>query len=153
MGHKGSGARLAALFDDVSGAAALEAALVMPMLMVTMAGLVDGSRALVQSMQVRAAAHAGAEWAQENGFDAGGVSAAVAGATSLAASASPAPALFYGCASPHGVEAANKDNKCGHDPAGQYVRVTATAPFASWAPWPDLTWPANFSATAVVRID
>jgi hypothetical protein len=140
--------------DDVSGAAALEAALVMPMLMVTMAGLVDGSRALVQSMQVRAAAHAGAEWAQANGFDAAGVSAAVAGATSLAASASPAPELFEGCASPsHGVEPAKKDGKCGPEPAGQYVRVVATAPFAPWAPWPDLTWPQSFSATAVVRID
>ena len=57
--HLFSGERLRALGADRGGAAAIEAALVMPMLLVSMAGLIDGSRALMQSMQVRNAAHAG----------------------------------------------------------------------------------------------
>jgi Flp pilus assembly protein TadG len=46
---------------DREGAAAVEAALVMPLLLLLMAGLIDGSRAIVQSMQVSAAAQAGAD--------------------------------------------------------------------------------------------
>ena len=154
MGNLCSGKRLRALLADASGAAAIEAALTMPMLLLTMAGLVDGSRAIVQFLQVKSAAHAGAEWARENGWNAAGVQTAVQTATTLAVQANPAPTQFWGCATPsNGVQVTSKTTKCSGDPPGSYVKVNAQAAFQTWAPWPGMTWPAQMTASAIVRVD
>src|SRR4051812_25655166 len=83
----------ARLVHDRRGAAAVEFALVAPILLLLLAGLLDGSRFIRQSMRVSAAAQAGADWAQRNGWNLDGINRAVTSATLTPAAATPAPSL------------------------------------------------------------
>lgn len=149
--------RLATLAGDRSGATVLEAALVAPMLLVTMAGMIDGGRVILQQMQLQAAAQAGADYARGQGGDLTGVAGAVRASTGLAVTLTPPPRLQEGCATSGGIVAAvKKKDKCtgsGNSDPGTYVIVTVQMPFTTLAPWPGLTWKPTMSATAAVRID
>ena len=140
------------LASDEGGAAAVEFALLLPLFMVLIAGLFDGARLIGVTMQVHAAAAAGAAYAQANGWDAAAVSSAVRQATPLDASAAPGPVLAAGCvvsgliqpptngACPNGVQ------------LGQFLTVSAQAPFTPVMPWPSIVWPTQVTARAVVRL-
>lgn len=140
--------------EDRRGAAAVEAALVMPLLLLLMAGLIDGSRAIVQSMQVSAAAQAGADYARLHGWDAAAIQAAVRDATPLAVTAKPAPKLVTACATAKGVEE-KKGGSCpgGPEQPAAFVVVSAEAPFSPIMPWKPLPKaPPKLRAEAVVRL-
>jgi Flp pilus assembly protein TadG len=141
------------LGGDRRGAAAVEFALIAPVLLLIMAGLVDGSRFIVQTMQVNAAAQAGADFAQRNGWNPTGIQTAVTGATPLTITASPAPAQATGCVV-SGAIVAPTGGACpaGGGPPGDFVTVSAQKPFTSLLNWPGLTAKPTISAQAVVRI-
>lgn len=147
-----TGARaLARLAADRRGAAAVEFALLLPMLALLLAGLFDVSRLISASMQVRAAAQAGADFARTHGWDAAKVETAARSATPLAG-VTAAPAAFQGCASGGGIVPAPGPACAGGAPAGSFVAVAASAPFRPLAPWPEVVLPDEVRARAVVRI-
>jgi Flp pilus assembly protein TadG len=138
---------------DDSGAAVVEFAFVLPVFLVLIAGLYDGARFLTGMLQVHAAAQAGASWAAANGFDADGISGAVTAGAPIAASASPAPSEMTGCAKGTAIQAPNGGGNCpSNAPPGQYVTVSAQAPFTPAAPGFGALWPSTLTAQATVRI-
>lgn len=140
------------LAADRRGVAAVEFALIAPVLCLLVAGLIDGSRLIVQTMQVKAAAQAGADYARKNGWDAAGISNAVTSATSIAVTASPAPVQAADCVS--GMTIAPGGPTCaGGGTPGNFITVAAQAPFAPIMPWPGLSQPATVSARAIVRLN
>jgi uncharacterized membrane protein len=152
MGFRRIVRRLAA---DRRGAAVVETALVLPMLLVTMAGLIDGGRAILQQMQLQAAAQAAADRVRADGGDLAQAEAAAEGATALAVTLDPAPTVQDGCATPKGIEPARKGkDACGGGrAAATFVIVTAQAAFSPIMPWPGLDFGRAMQATAAVRID
>ncbi|MDB5474577.1 MAG: tadG [Phenylobacterium sp.] len=142
----------AKLLRDRRGAAAVEFALLAPVLLLLLAGLIDVSRLIVTSLQVRAAAQAGADYARARGWDAVAVAGAVTGATPLAAAASPAPLVTKACVSGQSIVATTATTCSGGGTPGDFVTVAAQAPFKALAPWPHIVMPASVSAHATVRL-
>lgn len=141
------------LMASRDGSTAVEFALLAPMLLLLLAGVVDVSRLISQTMQVRAAAQAGADWAQRNGWDAAGVTTAVASATTLpSVAAAPAPSLVRACVSGGQITATSATTCASGAPVGEFVSVGARAPFRGLVPWPGLVLPDTLSATAMVRV-
>ena len=135
------------------GAAAVEFAFVLPMFLLLMAGLLDGARLINASLQVRAAAQAGATWAQLNGWDAAGISGAITAATPLSVVATVPAAPTAGCIKGPQIAPPDPGNKCpGQQPVGSFVAVGASAAFEPLMPWPKMVWPSTVAAHATVRI-
>src|ERR1700730_18569217 len=111
----------------IAGAASIELAIIAPVLVAALICTVDLGLGIYRSMQVEAAAQAGAEYAVTRGFSPAGVTGAVAGAASLGGvQATPAPVQFCGCASAGGVTSTVCGQPCpdGTSP-GTYVTVSA----------------------------
>ena len=80
------------------GAAIVEFALILPFLILLMVGLFDLGFGAYQSMQVHAAAEAGAQYALRHTWDATAIATAVTSATGTGAiAATPAPTRVCGC--------------------------------------------------------
>lgn len=140
------------LLENRSGAAAVEFALLLPMLVLLVIGMVDYAALAYQSMEIYASAHAGADYALKNGWDSAAIQAAVSAATPLAATASPAPQQSKACVT-GGVLVVTAGSTCpsGGTP-GTYVTVSAQTAFAPIVSWSSLVMPSSLSAQAVVRI-
>src|SRR5689334_3191617 len=88
------------------GSAAVEAALILPALLVLATAMFDLGFAAYESMQIQSAADAGAQYAAANTWNVVNISAAVTGATGGSGiSATPSPSQF--CACPTGGTLAN----------------------------------------------
>jgi len=143
---------IARLGCDRRGAAAVEFALVAPVLLLMLGGLVDGAQFIVQSMQVNAAAQAGADFALRNGWNAAGISGAVTGAAPIAVVALPAPTEVQRCVV-NGVLAAPPGGACADGgPVGNFVVVGAQRQFTPLLPLPGLAQVKPINAQAMVRI-
>lgn len=140
------------LSSDESGAAAVEFALLLPLFMVLVAGLFDGARLIGVTMQVHAAAAAGAAYAQAKGWDAAGVASAVQQSTPVNASAAPAPVLAAGCVVAGAIQPPTNGACPNGVQLGQFLTVSAQAPFSPIMPWPSIVWPTQVTAHAVVRL-
>jgi len=132
----------------------VELALLAPVLLLILAGLIDTSRLAIQSMQVRAAAQAGADYALARNYDSAAIQAAVRDATPLDVSGSPAPTQTWGCVGPdRAIIPSQPQGTCASGRmAGEFVTVRAQAPFRPLMPWPALALPSELRAQAVVRI-
>jgi len=146
-------ARLKELQRDERGASAVEFALLSPVLFLLAAGAIDTCRLIVQTMQVRAAAQAGADFALRRGFDATGVQNAVENATDPAAITPTGATVTNGCVSGTTITPATPGAACpGGGFAGGYVNVGAQANFTPLVPWPGLPGGKTISAQALVRV-
>jgi Flp pilus assembly protein TadG len=145
-------AKLAAFVADtgegVAGLAAIELAVLAPVLVASIVLTVDLGMGIYRNMQVHRAAQAGTEYAVIHGFNSGAISTAIAGSTSLAGvSASPAPRQFCGCASSTGIlEIACNTNCASGAQAATYVTASAQSVYQTIVPYPLL--PASFTLTA-----
>lgn len=142
-----------AAYDDKTGIAAIEFAIIIPMLMLMFVGLVDLGIGVYRSMEVKNAAQAGAEYAVVNGFNASAISTAVTSATRYSSiAASPAPTQFCGCASNTGVTNATCGATCSNGfTAGTYVTVSAAATYYSSLIYSRL-FPKSFALTAISTV-
>jgi Flp pilus assembly protein TadG len=140
------------------GAAAVEMAIICPILIAVLAGVIDFGLMLYQQTVVVTAADAGALYAIVNGYNEANIENAVQNSydnVSLSAvSASPAPSQFCGCAlssspwithlctSSCGPCATTYPTSCGSGslPASTYVQVNAQSSYTPIVPWTALPW-------------
>src|SRR5262249_10207930 len=141
--------RLVGPRDNCSaGLAAVEFALIVPLLATAIICTVDLGLGVYRKMQVQNAAQAGAEYALTHGFLASTVTTATTSATSYSGiQATPAPAQFCGCPSGTGVTSTACGTNCaGGAQAGTYVTVSAQAVYNTLLPYPLL--PSSYTLTA-----
>ena len=157
---------------DRSGLAAIELAIVAPVVALGVLCVADLGRFALDNTWVTYAAGAGAEYAEAHADDqqysppypmGSAFSAAISTAATSATAAtqitiSPTPTSYYGCATATGVTASTQGATCSASTstggtAGIYVSVTATMPFTSLFGAAGIAYPSTISSTAVVRIE
>lgn len=143
--------------SSARGIAAVELALLLPLLLIALAGILEIGMAVLESIQVEAAVEAGALHAARNGTtNLPAIRAAAAGATGFVGIVADDPVLFCGCPSASGIAGQGTDctTTCpGGALPGRYLRLTASVPHAGLLPLLDLGLPAAFSALAVIRVE
>ena len=134
------------------GIAAVEFALLAPILVGVLVGVADLGNGIYRWMEVTDAAQAGAQFAVRQGYNAAAVMSAVSSATSLA-SVSSTSSQFCGCPSGADIAAAACGSTCpAGSPAGTYVSVAAQTQFSPLLPYPGLPNPLTLSAQSTVRL-
>ena len=146
-------ARLRRLASAQEGAAAFELVLVMPLLLLIVAGVADGGRLILQAMQVHAAAQAGADYARRYGWDPDRIQTAITTTASPDVAASPGPQIVRGCLQGGEIVATSGYTCPDGGTTGTYVTVYAQKTFDSLIPWSELSLPANLTAQSQVRIE
>ena len=142
-----------------SGAALVEFALVTPLLMLILMGLVEIGRFAYFSILVGNAAHAGAFYGSQTITTAGdstGMQNAVLndGQNVTGLQASPAPTTFIQCWNGATTAAPSASGACttsGYH-AVEYVQVSATGQFSALINWPGIPQQMNLTRSAVMRV-
>jgi Flp pilus assembly protein TadG len=141
------------LFQNEDGVAAVEFAIVLPMLVLLAVCTMDIGGGFYRRMQVVSAAQAGTTYASIYGFNATSIAAAVSSATKGAVATTPAPRQFCGCPSISGVtEVACPSNCPTGVVAGTYVTSSAQAQYTPIFSYPSFPRVMTFQSTATVRI-
>ena len=148
---------LATQFRRQSGAAAIEFALVTPLLAIMLGGVVEIGMAAYQAMQVQSATEAGILYATEHGASSiTAIGQAVVNATGTSGiTASPIPLAFCGCPSAAGIVSQNSNctTVCSDGtPPGHYVTVSAALTHQTIMSFLNLPLPATLIASSTVRI-
>jgi Flp pilus assembly protein TadG len=140
--------------EGIRGVAAIELAIIAPVLLLFLICTLDLGIGIYRNMQVQNAAQAGAQYAIVHGFKVSSISSAVTNATSFTGiSADPAPNQFCGCAASTGVTAAVCGSKCPAGPtAATYVTVSARGTYNTLFPYPVIPNSFTFVAQPTVRI-
>src|SRR5436309_9837798 len=138
---------------DRSGVAAVELALIAPVLTLMMVAVTDIGMGIYRKMQVEDAAQIGAQYAMRNGFDANAISNAVIRATTFSSiTASPAPIKFCGCATGPAITTVSCGTICpGGAVAGTYTRGSAQATYSALLNYQIVPQNYNFSAQSTAR--
>lgn len=138
---------------DSDGAAAIEFAIVAPVLALFLLGLIDLGMGFSAQMSVSQAAQAGSYYALLNGYDTSAIVNAAANASN-ATGISANSGVSCGCpTSSGGVVAATCGGACPNgQTAGTYVTVTAQYQYAMILPYPGLNNPMTLTANSLVRI-
>jgi len=149
--------RFMAAFHGQDGNAAIELALISPVLLILLAGVVEIGMAAYQAMQVQSAVAAGILYAANNGAsNLTAIGTAVVNATGTAGiTATPAPTTFCGCPTSGTVVSQGADctTVCSDKTApGQYVTVNAALPHQTIMPFLKLPLPASLTASSTVRV-
>ena len=136
------------------GAAAVEFALLVPVLLAVVIPVVDLGMGFYQKMQVEDAAQAGAQYALAHGFNTAAIQNAVTSTTSLPSiTATPAPAQSCGCPAGTSITAASCGSTCSNGlQAGTYVTVNATAVYHPLITYAALGTSVTLTAQSLVRI-
>lgn len=139
---------------DRSGIAAVEFAMIVPVLILLALATSDLGLAIYANMQVEDSAAAGVGYAFLHGYDATAISNAVTGATHLTGlAASPAPSEFCGCPNGSGVAAVSCGSTCSTgNTAGTYVAASATMVYHTLISYPIVPDQYTFVHRATVRI-
>lgn len=160
--------RLAAFFGRerlaVAGVAAIELAMVSPLLTTGVLGAGELGISILRETQVKYAAQAGIEYAIAHGASPtnpanatyiSNISNAILNATTyMSITATPAPSQFCGCASATGVTVAACGSPCSSGfTAGTYVTCSAKALFSPIIPnpWQASTVTLAYQATARIK--
>ncbi|PQA87889.1 TadE/TadG family type IV pilus assembly protein [Hyphococcus luteus] len=140
--------------ETTAGVAAIEFALLAPLLVVLLIGVVEIGLAAYQDMEVQNAAEAGALYAVRNGFDPDGIETAMENATGLSGvTAGAAPLSFCGCPGLDGVTVISCDFTCpGGDAPGDYVKVEASFEHHTILPYPWVSSPVVLTGESTVRL-
>ncbi|MEJ0062555.1 MAG: TadE/TadG family type IV pilus assembly protein [Alphaproteobacteria bacterium] len=136
------------------GTAAIEFAFVLPLFLLLLSGIIEVGFSAYNAMLVANSVEAGAIYAAKNGWNASGITAAVANATGVSGiSASPAPASFCGCPGSGGITTITCTSTCtGGISPGQYIRISATMTRQTIFSYSGLVVPATFTSQSIVRV-
>jgi Flp pilus assembly protein TadG len=149
---------------SVAGVAAIELALVSPLLATGVLGAGELGISILRETQVQCAAQAGIDWAIAHGASPtnpanatyiSNISNAIVNATKYSSiTAMPAPSQFCGCASATGVTVATCGSTCSPSgfTAGTYVTSSARALFSPIIPNPWQKSTVTLAYQATVRI-
>jgi len=144
--------------DDATGASLVEFALVSPVIVLLMAGVVDVGRYIWDGMLAANAARAGAVYGAQSigtaGDSTGIKAAAVADAPQAIASPDVTPTGWCSCDSSPGVSANCADlNACpSPDHKDIYVKVTVTKTFNPLIHWPAVPTSITISKTNIEQL-
>jgi Flp pilus assembly protein TadG len=140
--------------NGIAGLAAIEFAIIGPILVLMLVCMVDLGSGIYGNMQVENAAQAGAEYAAVHGFDVSSISNAVTSANLFPGiGASPAPSQFCGCPSSTGITTVACSATCvSGSSAGVYVAVSSTGTYTTLLPYPLLPRSFTFASRSTVRI-
>lgn len=149
-------AYLAAFRGDATGTAAVELALVAPLLLAILVPLADLGMAYSQQVQVQQAAQAGAAYAMLHPWSSTSATAIANTVTSAGnlsgLSATPAPSQSCGCPTGTAVTSATCGSVCSDGQnAGYYVTVYASATYTPVLPYSLLGSSVTLSARSTVR--
>lgn len=134
-----------------AGSAAIELAIVAPLLLTLLGGVVDVGFGLQEAMLAQNAAEAGALYAATHGWDAAGIEAAiVSAAPKRGIAATPPPDKFCGCPAANGIQATACGSRCNGGTAGSYADITAS--LAHWRIMPFDFMPDTLTGRSVVRL-
>ncbi len=144
---------LARLRADRAGNAAIEFALILPLTVLMVAGLIEYGLVTNARTSLENGARAGAQFALFQGFDEAAITATVVAATNLALSApNVAAEEFYECDGAWGTEVP-ADTECDDGaPLAKFVGVTATMDYAPFFPLIELALPSELVGSAAVRV-
>jgi len=141
------------LFGREDGSAQVELALMVPVLLLLLCGVLDFGRAYYLAQGVAGAAHAGAEYGAQNPSDTAGMqSAAQIAAPNVTGLTIATPT--YGCECANGTSfSASCSTKptCSGSNAVYLVSVKASVSYVPWFPWPGLPHTVAISNTAKMR--
>jgi Flp pilus assembly protein TadG len=133
------------------GSAAIELAIVAPLLLTLLGGVLDVGFGLQEAMLAQNAAEAGALYAATHGWDSAGIQAAVvAAAPARGITATPPPSRFCGCANASGIAATACGTRCSGGVAASYVSVGAS--LTHWRIVPFDFMPDTLTGRSVVRL-
>lgn len=137
------------------GVAAIEFAILSPLLVLLLIGLVEIGFASYEAMQAQSAAEAGALYAAKHGWDLTGIEGAVVNATGASGiTADPAPQTFCGCPQTGGIIATSCNSTCpGGSPPGQYVEIHASLAHQTILPYPGLPTPLVLKGKSTLRLN
>lgn len=135
------------------GVAAIEFAVVAPMLVAMAIGMVDLGYGVYRGMQVQNAAQAGAQYAVMHGFNAIAIASAITSATGYSdIAAAPTPSQFCGCPTSGAVSTATCNSACSDGTlAGTYVTASAQATYTTLLPYPLLPSSFTLASQSTVR--
>ena len=142
----------------IAGVAAIELAIVSPLIVTGVLGAGELGFTIFRQTQVSFAAQAGADYAVAHGFNTTKLSDAIVNATTYTAiAATPAPKQFCGCPLATGVSALASAPPCsavcsGGATAGTYVTASSKALFSPIIPNPWQSTTVTLAAQATVRI-
>jgi Flp pilus assembly protein TadG len=146
--------QLTALCRATEGAAAIELAIIAPVLIAILVPLIDLGLGFYQQMQVEDAAQAGAQYAMAHGYNSAAIQTAVSAATPLSGiTASPSPVTACGCPNGMAVDAAACGATCANgQAAGTYVTVSAQSVYTPLVPYPGIGSSITLTAQSTARI-
>ncbi|GIX10925.1 TadE/TadG family type IV pilus assembly protein [Elioraea sp.] len=145
-------ALLCRLFGCRRGVAAAEFAVIAPVMVLLLAGLVDLAGALQQTIRLESAARAGAQYAMSFPSDTAGITAATTSALGSAdGTVSVVPAY---CACPGGGTGvvACEGTPCNGAPSAVYVEISVTRAYTAIIGIGGFVLPSTLSGTAVARL-
>jgi Flp pilus assembly protein TadG len=152
----GAIARLQARRRRDAGTAAIEFALLGPLLLALLGAAAELGFAMYQTMQVYNAAEAGMMYAAKNGWNQTGIASAVANATNLSGvTATPAPLLFCGCPATSGITTVTCTTPlptcASGNSAEYYIQVSAALTRVSLFSYSLFGLPATLTAQSILR--
>ena len=138
---------------EPSGIAAIEFAVVAPLLVMMFICLTDLGLGIYTNMQVDSAAQYGAQYALTSGYDPDAITSAVKDSSEISG-LDVAPSTFCGCPGANGVVALPTCNaKCNDGfAAGTFVRVSVSHAYATLLPYPGLPSSFALNAQSTVRL-
>lgn len=141
------------LLHDADGASFVELAILLPLLLLIIVPAIDLGRAFYASLEVAAAAHAGAIYGLENPYDTGGMASAAQSAASNLMGVSATAS--YGCECSDGTSASAScsaiPTTCGYNYV-TYVDVVASAPYSTMLGYPGLPSPMTITRETRLRV-
>jgi Flp pilus assembly protein TadG len=145
-------ARLSAAFRCRKGVSAVEFGVIAPAMILLLAGVVDISGAMQQTIRLENAARAGAQYAMSFPEDTAGIMAATAAAVGGSGATVTVVPAFCACPGGSTTTVSCAGNPCAGGPAGVYVGVTITRPYAAIIGIGNFVLPSTLSGSAVVRV-
>ena len=141
------------LVRDRRANTAVEFALILPVTVLMIAGLIEFGLVTNARTALENGARAGAQYALAQGFDLTAIQNTVIAATDVTLAAQDVGVSeFYECDGTWGTQVAADTQCTGGVPLAKFVMVTATQAYAPFFPLVDLVVPSQLQGSAIVRV-